>query len=106
MNMSPTHLVFPGRLSRGSQFGSTSIGLSLLSLGLRNQLAVALGIEFVDFALQLNQLSKLFERRHAAVRTRGTSHGATRCGAVRPIIRGWLLDNDVETSVTRHSHHQ
>src|SRR6266536_5174737 len=104
--MNPTHLAFPNRLSRGSQFGCTSIRPSLLRLGLRNRLAVALGVELVDFASQLNQLAKLFERRHAAVKPRGISRGVPRSGVGRPIIRSWLLDDDVETSVTRHSHHQ
>ena len=35
-----------------------SIRLSLLRLRLRNRLAVALGIEVVDFTSQLNQLTK------------------------------------------------
>jgi hypothetical protein len=48
--MKPTHLAFPNRLSRGAHIGSTLLRLSLLRLSFRYSLAVALGVEFIDFA--------------------------------------------------------
>src|SRR5581483_9792562 len=106
MNINPTHLAFPNRLSSGAHTGSTSIRLSLLRLRLRNRLAVALGVELVDFASQLDQLTKLFKRRHAAGKPCRTTRDAPRPRVGRRMIRSRLLDDNVETSVTRNRHNQ
>src|SRR5271165_3023257 len=106
MNMNPTHLVVPSRLSKGAQFGSTLHRLSLLRLRLDRRLTTGLGIEFVDFASQLHQLTKLFPSRHPACEAGGTGTGASRPGRITHMVRRWFLDDDVKARVARQGHYE